>query len=505
MSFNSIEVTLWLEQPRYDALQRILRESGTDLETVMQARLEEFYRQTVPDLEREKINLSMEAVRLAEERARLANMKISAFRIMENGQDSYFVTEQSVELLEMARLLRRYLRGDLDSGPKQFAGHFAVYKWLAEDQFQDYVQERMRDPYRIVGVYNVDFDRQEVSLVDAEQGWQNYRMRDVSTAVYAAFRSTQWIGTDERTKKFLNHLKGKEIATPQMLVKQDRQAEQCCAVFHVTEGGRSSRFMVEEKIELLQAANRLRSYIHKPKEDSPAHFADLFPSREMISDEQYDAFVAERLDNIGRVAGVYNIDLDKGTVEALNIMDGWQCFRIQDATTAAYFAMQRSHEPLDKQWGEFLFHLEGKQLTSDSEPVYLSGGRPLRAEDISFAESIEQRDNLLEFYMEVVFDPDKVFGTEVCTADNDDYVNLYANYDLDTQRVCDTLEVYLVRGDGGEQDYKYRLSEEERSLLLPAMEKYCQESCGLSLDDWRSEYLAEYQKEQRQTSQEMQM
>lgn len=74
-----------------------------------------------------------------------------------------------------------------------------------------------------------------------------------------------------------------------------------------------------------------------------------------------------------------------------------------------------------------------------------------------------------------------------------------------TRRVCDTLEVYLVRGDGGEQDYKYRLSEEEWSLLLPAMEKYCQESYGLSLEDWRAEYQAEYQKEQQQTSQAMPM
>lgn len=81
MSINTVEVTLWLEQPRYEAIQRILRESRTDLETVMQAKLEEFYRQTVPDLERERINLQMEAVRLAEERMRLENMKISAFRI----------------------------------------------------------------------------------------------------------------------------------------------------------------------------------------------------------------------------------------------------------------------------------------------------------------------------------------------------------------------------------------------------------------------------------------
>ena len=112
-----------------------------------------------------------------------------------------------------------------------------------------------------------------------------------------------------------------------------------------------------------------------------------------------------------------------------------------------------------------------------------------------------QNDNLLEFYMEVVFDADKVFGTHVCTGDKDDYVNVYANYDMDARRVCDTLEVYLVRGDGSEQDYKYRLSDEERALLLSKMEEYCQQRWHQSLE----ECCAGYAEEQQQTSQGMQM
>ena len=31
MSFSTIEISLWLEQPRYDAIQRALKESDTDL------------------------------------------------------------------------------------------------------------------------------------------------------------------------------------------------------------------------------------------------------------------------------------------------------------------------------------------------------------------------------------------------------------------------------------------------------------------------------------------
>lgn len=210
MSFGAIEVSLWLDQPRYDTLQRILRESGTDLETVMQARLEEFYRQTVPDFEQLKINNMMEAERLAEERQREADMKLSVFRIVEDGQNFCFIAEKPMEFLEMAYHLRQYLRCSLATKPKQFVDCLPVYKWLSENQFQDFAQERMVNPERVVGVFNVDLDKGEVALVDSFQGWRNYRMKDVSNAVYSAL-SKRWASEDERWRKLYDHLNGREI------------------------------------------------------------------------------------------------------------------------------------------------------------------------------------------------------------------------------------------------------------------------------------------------------
>ena len=135
------------------------------------------------------------------------------------------------------------------------------------------------------------------------------------------------------------------------------------------------------------------------------------------------------------------------------------------------------------------------------EPEYLTGSRRLCAEDISFAEDIIQNDNLLEFYMEVSFNADQVFGTDVCTSENDDWLNIYANYDLEARRVCDTLELYLQRGNGDEEAFKYRLSAEEQALLLPKMNTYCQEHWGQSLEECSADYLAE----QSQELPEMQM
>ena len=124
--------------------------------------------------------------------------------------------------------------------------------------------------------------------------------------------------------------------------KQAQEAARRFAVFHVTEDGNSTYFMADENLDMLQTAVRLRSYMHKPTENTPEHFTGMFSRGERISREQFDSYVAERLDNTGRVTGAFDIDLDNGTFDSLHIMDGWQRFRIQDVSTAAYFSMKKS-------------------------------------------------------------------------------------------------------------------------------------------------------------------
>ena len=273
--------------------------------------------------------------------------------------------------------------------------------------------------------------------------------------------------------------------------KEAAEAGRRFAVFHVTEHGESVHFLAEENLEMLRTAVRLRNYLRKPPENAPTRFLEMFSQGERITVEQFDTYVQERLDNTGRVTGAFDIDLDNGIFDALHIMDGWQGFRIQDISTAAYYANKKNYASQDERWRVFLDRLEGKQLTAETEVPILRGQRELRSGDIYFSEEIMQNDNLLEFYMDVSFDVDAVFGTHVCTSENDDYLNIYANYDLERGCVCDTLDVYLMRGDGSEQNHKYRLSEEEQTLLLPRMEEYCKQQFGCGLDELRSQYLYE--------------
>lgn len=143
---------------------------------------------------------------------------------------------------------------------------------------------------------------------------------------------------------------------------------------------------------------------------------------------------------------------------------------------------------------------EQKQARLEQEPEILTGSRPLCADDISFSEDIVQKENCLEFYMDVAFAAEDVFGFPAYAEDSDDWLNIYANYSLETGQVCDTLDIHLVHDDGGEQNFRYLLTEEEQALLLAKMNDYCQYKWGQSLEEVRGECLSE-----QQPSQEMQL
>lgn len=177
--------------------------------------------------------------------------------------------------------------------------------------------------------------------------------------------------------------------------KQAQEAARRFAVFHVTKGRNSTYFVAEENLEMLQVAARLRSYIRKPPENNPARFTGMFSRGEMISLEQYNAYVQERLENTGRVVGAYDIDLDKGRFDALHIMDGWKCFRIHDVSTAAYFAMKKNGDSMERRMVVFLDRLDGKQITQDADLVNQTPWE----QDAAPSEELKARQPSLEMQM----------------------------------------------------------------------------------------------------------
>ena len=124
--------------------------------------------------------------------------------------------------------------------------------------------------------------------------------------------------------------------------------------------------------------------------------------------------------------------------------------------------------------------------TEEAElPELTVGTHRLPMGEVGFAEDLSECGGLLQFYMPVTFDPDAVFGTHVATAENDDWLNVYAAYDLNASRPCSALDVILVCGDGNEFAFRYPLARYEQAALLEKMDAYCLEQTGMALADFR--------------------
>lgn len=271
----------------------------------------------------------------------------------------------------------------------------------------------------------------------------------------------------------------------------DQMAKTTWAAYHVTSRGEDLYFKTSSADTLLIAAKRLRTYLTAGDSPLPVSFASVFKDRSEITQAEYDQLLDQRLQNTGKVSGVFEMDFDKDTFSAANAMDGWHTYRIHDVSVAAYHAFRKQNISMDQRWDRLLDKLEGKELTPNSEAMVLTGSRRLSMNEISFQDDMSECGSLLNFYVPVTFDPDAVFGTNVATDANDDYLNVYAEFDLDVGEVCDALTVIQVCGDGSEETYRYPLTEEDRSILRSKMNDYCMEQTGLSLDDYRAQYLDE--------------
>ena len=156
----------------------------------------------------------------------------------------------------------------------------------------------------------------------------------------------------------------REIWQEDQEARQAREAEQKIAVFHVTENGESVYFSVAEPMELLQTAVHLRNCLSD--ENADTKFVSTFPRGEKITQEQFDAAAAERMENTGRITGAYELDFDARTFSALNIIDGWKVYAMQDVTDAAWQAFQDAEMSEHERWCIFIDRLNGQELTTPS-------------------------------------------------------------------------------------------------------------------------------------------
>lgn len=197
-----------------------------------------------------------------------------------------------------------------------------------------------------------------------------------------------------------------EIYAEDAAEREAREAARTYAAYHVTERGQEWYFKTSPGEELLVACKKLRGYVAAEKGTAPDKFIGMFFGGQPITAKEFDALTAVRMENTGKVRGVFDLNFDKREFSAVHIMDGWQTWAMRDVSVAAYHATQSQFASSDDQWRKLLDHLSGKEITSAGH---------LSARNFSFGDEIIESDGKLNFYVQTEFDVDTAFGTFVCT------------------------------------------------------------------------------------------
>ncbi|MBS6845802.1 MAG: hypothetical protein KH299_06960 [Firmicutes bacterium] len=253
--------------------------------------------------------------------------------------------------------------------------------------------------------------------------------------------------------------------------------------FHITEDCAEVYLQNESGTEFLQLAKRFHDFLRQEQCLPARSFLEAMDGCKEISREAFDELAKRRMENTGKVSGLFELNFDARTISALNIMEGWKVYAMQDVADAAEQAFQEAEISENVRWRIFLDRLDGQELTTPSR---------LTARNFYFEDSIEAMDDrTLNFYVVPCFNVDAVFGTFVETDENDHALNIYANYDMQRRQVCDTLEITLYGSGIEDQSLTYHLNEAEKEVLREKMEAYCMQREHKPLSQLCQEILQE--------------
>ena len=213
---NSREITLWLDERWYQALTQQLEVEK--LEDKLNEYLEDLVR-LLPTPVYEKIIGEIREEEQQQEQAIAASQEYAVFRVMENGREEYFRLDQNYELPQASRALRKYLRQGPGESIHSFSERFPGREAITHEEFDRMAGLHMENAGRVTGVFEIDFDKREVSSVDAD-GWKTWSMQDVSAAVYHAYRKKYLCG-EQYMARFLDKLDGRELSSAGHLSARD--------------------------------------------------------------------------------------------------------------------------------------------------------------------------------------------------------------------------------------------------------------------------------------------
>ena len=313
-------------------------------------------------------------------------------------------------------------------------------------------------------------------------GWQTFKNKDVSTAAYHANR-THNSQRNEQWRKFVDYLYGRDIELQTFDPVETR------GIRPLREGDLT---FPEEIILSGHGLNFQFGFISDEAQrevlgsavdcSEPGSWLDISCNYDAARQEVDTTLSLTlcRQDGAERKSFTYPLEKEERTL--LRKQMEANCLDRTGKTLNDYYA-----------------HLD---LGRGGSPPELKGGtKRLPVGAVSFTDEITVCDEKLNFYISINFDPDAVFGTNVASALNDDWLNVYANFDWKTGRMDSALAVYLVCTDGHEFEFSYPLTPAEQVQLWDKMDAYCRQQNGQRLEEMRGTLL----REQTEDTPEIQM
>ena len=205
------DITLSFNKRRLSALERILIESGSSVESELFGELNGMYRALVPENERAEIESEIERENAEAASAKEATRRFAVVHLHESGDDFLFTTELRNDFYSIVYLYQHELKDmvgtyTLDS----LADRFGSYQAINAPTFSVLCDAMPNGP-RITALVEFDFEHNTVSVCGGgDNEWRAYDLKDVSAAMCRAERKND-LSLVTRREIFDEALAGKEI------------------------------------------------------------------------------------------------------------------------------------------------------------------------------------------------------------------------------------------------------------------------------------------------------
>ncbi|MFQ7450826.1 MAG: hypothetical protein ACLRNQ_04655 [Flavonifractor plautii] len=91
-----------------------------------------------------------------------------------------------------------------------FSHHFYNSQPITRERFDELAVLHFENTGKVAGAFEIDLDAGWLSGLRIMDGWQTFKIKDVSAAVYYATRSSR-VSLADQWAKFTSHLEGKQI------------------------------------------------------------------------------------------------------------------------------------------------------------------------------------------------------------------------------------------------------------------------------------------------------